>query len=27
MIIEPYYAIPLTGNFRRGIGINIIPGW
>lgn len=27
LILEPYYAIPLTGNFSRGIGVNIIPGW
>ena len=27
MILEPYYAIPLTGNFQPGFGINILPGW
>lgn len=27
IILEPYYAFPLTGNFARGFGVNITPGW
>lgn len=27
IILEPYYAIPLTGNFGSGFGLNILPGW
>ncbi len=26
-VIEPYYAVPTIREFKRGLGVNIIPGW